>query len=175
MVDVTGNTLTENTAYSGGGITATATGTIADNVITGNSAQIGGGIRTVNAMGLMIQRNQIIENHATNGNGGGMDLWGGFFMDITLDGNQVISNTATKKGGGIYIECPGDCDPIDISNTVLAKNIAATGSGLYSTVCELNLAYTTVVSNRDSLNPSHEGRGLYLRLSNETVLQPSFT
>ncbi len=29
---------------------------------------------------------------------------------------------------------------------VLADNIAATGSGLYSTVCEANLAYSTVVS-----------------------------
>ncbi len=172
MIDVTGNTVTGNTAYSGGGIIATATGTIADNVITNNSARQGGGIRTVNAMGLMIQRNQIIENHATNGVGGGMELWGGFFQDITLDGNQVISNTATDKGGGIYIECPGTCDPIDISNTVLAKNIAATGSGLYSTVCELNMAYTTVASNRDPSNASHEGRGLYLRLSGET---PSYS
>ena len=106
-VDIIGNTITENSAFSGGGIIATATGTISDNVITGNSARTGGGIRTVNPSGgLMIQRNQVIDNHATNGNGGGMELWGGWYLDITLDGNQVISNTATGKGGGIYIECP---------------------------------------------------------------------
>jgi hypothetical protein len=172
-VDVTGNTITENTAYSGGGIIATAAGTISENVISGNSARSGGGIRTVNPSGgLMIQRNRVLDNQATNGNGGGMELWGGWYLDVTLDGNQVISNTATGKGGGIYIECPHDDpeedEPINISNTVLAKNIAATGSGLYSTVCELNLAYTTVASNRDPSDPSHEGRGLYLRQSDET-------
>jgi hypothetical protein len=81
----------------------------------------------------MIQRNRVLDNQATNGNGGGMELWGGWYLDVTLDGNQVISNTATGKGGGIYIECPHDDpeedEPINISNTVLAKNIAATGSG----------------------------------------------
>ena len=177
FVDVLGNTVTGNTAYSGGGIIATATGTIADNVITGNSARSGGGIRTVNPSGgLTIQRNQVMDNHATNGNGGGMELWGGWYLDITLDGNQVISNTATGKGGGIYIEGPSgdpeDDEPINISNTVLAKNIAATGSGLYSTVCELNLAYTTVASNRDPSDTWGDGRGLYLRLSDET---PSYS
>ena len=80
---------------------------------------------------------------------------------VTLDGNQVISNTASKKGGGIYLECPIDNeDPIDISNTVLADNIAATGSGLYSTVCELDLAYNTVSANRGTWG---DGVGFYLR------------
>jgi hypothetical protein len=111
-------------------------------------------------MGLILERNRVIDNKATNGEGGGMNLWGGFFMDIALDGNQVISNTATTKGGGIYIECPTGVDPIDIANTVLANNLAASGSGLYSTVCDLNIAYSTIASNRDAWG---DGVGFYFR------------
>jgi parallel beta-helix repeat protein len=160
-VDVTGNTITGNSAFSGGGMIATAKGKISNNLFSGNTAQSGGGLLTVNATELILERNQVIDNHATNGDGGGMKLWGGFYIDVFLDGNQVISNTASKKGGGIYLECPpNNEEPIDISNTVLADNLAATGSGLYSTVCELNLAYNTVSSNRDSWG---DGIGFYLR------------
>lgn len=159
-VDVTGNTIRGNSAYSGGGMVATAQGTIANNLITCNSAQIGGGIRTVNAMGLVIERNRVIGNHATNGAGGGMNLWGGFFMDLSLDGNQVLSNTASTQGGGIYLECPTGVDPVPLANTVLANNTAPTGSGLYSTVCDAQLAYNTVASNRGA---GADGVGLYLR------------
>ena len=160
MVDVLYNTIQNNTGFSGGGIVATTTGTITGNLISGNRAQIGGGIRAVNPQGLTIERNQINDNHATNGNGGGMSLWGGSFMDLSLDANQVIANTATTSGGGIYLECPTGVDPIQISNTVLAKNQAANGSGLYSTICSLELAYSTIVSNRGG---GGDGRGLYLR------------
>jgi parallel beta-helix repeat protein len=159
-VDVLRNTIQGNSASSGGGIVATATGTIGDNLIDENTAGIGGGIRVVNPMGLLLERNRVIGNQATSGDGGGMSLWGGFFMDLTLDGNQVFSNSASTKGGGIYLECPGGVDPIDISNTVLAGNLGATGSGLYSTVCDANLAYSTVASNR---GVGGDGVGLYLR------------
>lgn len=160
MVDVLYNTIQNNTGFSGGGIVATSTGTIAGNLISGNQAQIGGGIRAVSPMGLEIKRNNINDNHATNGDGGGMSLWGFTSMDVSLDANQVIANTATTKGGGIYLECPAGVDPIQISNTVLAKNQAANGSGLFSTVCHLNLAYSTIVSNHGG---DGDGRGLYLQ------------
>ena len=159
-VDVLGNTITGNSSSSGGGIVATSTGTIGSNLISGNTAQSGGGIRTVNASGLLLERNRVLDNRATNGDGGGLCLWGGFFMDVTLDGNQVISNTASTKGGGIYLECPSGVDPIDISNTVLAGNIAATGSGLYLTVCDANIAYSTVAGNRGTWG---DGVGFYVR------------
>lgn len=159
-VDVLRNTIQGNSASSGGGIVATATGTIGDNLISGNTAGIGGGIRAVNPMGLVLERNQVVGNQAISGDGGGMSLWGGFFMDLSLDGNQVFGNSATTKGGGIYLECPGGVDPIDISNTVLADNLAATGSGLYLTVCDANIAYSTVASNRGE---EGDGVGFYLR------------
>ncbi len=160
FVDVLNNTIKENHGSSGGAIVAASSGKISDNLIQGNMAQIGGGIRTVNVTGLSIERNYIVDNHATNGDGGGMSLWGGLFMDLSLDSNQVISNTATTKGGGIYIECPTGVDPIQIANTVLADNYATNGSGLYSTVCDVDLAYTTVASNQGNTG---DGIGLYLR------------
>jgi hypothetical protein len=160
QVDVVYNTIQDNSAFSGGGIVATASGTIANNLISGNTARSGGGLRVVNPRDLLLQRNRVFDNQATNGEGGGMNLWGGFYMDLSLDGNQVIGNSASTKGGGIYLECPGGVAPIDISNTVLAGNLAETGSGLYATVCDTNLAYTTVASNRGA---GSDGIGLYLR------------
>lgn len=159
-VDVMNNTIQNNSASSGGGLVATATGTIGGNRISENTAQIGGGLRIVNPMGLLVERNRVFDNHATNGNGGGMSLWGGFFMDLILDGNQVFDNSATTQGGGVYLECPGGVDPIDISNTVLAGNLAVTGSGLYMTNCDARIAYSTVASNR---GVGGDGIGLYLR------------
>ena len=101
-----------------------------------------------------------MDNHATNGEGGGMNLWGGFFMDVSLDGNQVLANSASTKGGGIYVECPTNVDPIDIANTVLADNLAASGSGLYVTVCDARIAFSTAAGNR---GPWGDGVGFYLR------------
>jgi parallel beta-helix repeat protein len=159
-VDVLGNTIQGNSASSGGGMVAAATGTIGDNLIGGNTAGIGGGIRVVNPRGLLLERNRIIGNQATDGDGGGMSLWGGFFMDLALDGSQVFGNSATTKGGGIYLECPVGVDPVDLSNIVLADNLAATGSGLYLTNCDANIAYSTVASNRGE---GGDGIGFYLR------------
>jgi hypothetical protein len=160
-ITVNGNTIMGNTANSsGGGIIASAKGKISNNLISGNRAKYGGGI-DAGGFGLLIERNQVIDNQAAE-DGGGIRLTSGIFdLDVTLDGNQVISNTASKKGGGIYLECPVDnAEPIDISNTVLADNLAATGSGLYSTVCELDLAYNTVSANRGTWG---DGVGFYLR------------
>jgi hypothetical protein len=47
-----------------------------------------------------------------------------------------------------------------MANTVLVKNLAVSGSGIYSNVCDLNIAYTTVAANRDGWG---DGIGLYLR------------
>ena len=53
-----------------------------------------------------------------------------------------------------------DQAPIDIANTVIAANVAGTGSGLYSSVCNTNIAYSTVASNQSTWG---DGIGLYLR------------
>ncbi|MDF1512538.1 MAG: hypothetical protein P1S60_01890 [Anaerolineae bacterium] len=82
------------------------------------------------------------------------------FFTQFRDRGQVISSTVSTKGGGIYLECPNGVDPVDISNTVLAENLAASGSGLYSTVCDVNIAYGTVAGNRGTWG---DGKGLYVR------------
>jgi parallel beta-helix repeat protein len=160
-VDVTGNTITDNVAGgAGGGIVASAKGRISENDVHGNRAKLGGGIDVAASFGLLLERNHVFDNRAANGDGGGIRLYGSFFMDVALDGNQVISNTASAKGGGIYMECPKDADPLAIANTVLAGNVAAAGSGLFSTGCKADLAYSTVSGNRGSWG---DGVGLYFR------------
>jgi len=160
-VDIVGNTIRGNSGgASGGGIVATTKGQINDNVVIDNVAGLGGGIRVYGAYGLTVDHNWIHNNRATTGDGGGMSLSAFTTLDLTLDGNQVISNTAADDGGGIYVECPNADDMIDIANTVLARNAAGTGSGLYSSICSLNLAYSTVASNGVGAG---DGRGIYLR------------
>ena len=67
-----GNLISDNSWWSGGGISLFAAGspTISGNVIRGNTADQGGGISLANsASGTLIVQNLIVENSANNGGG----------------------------------------------------------------------------------------------------------
>jgi hypothetical protein len=126
-----GNVIVNNSAQSGGGVVGTITGTLQENLFSGNTAASGGGLYLVNPMGAVLVRNEFRNNQATNGNGGGANIWGGFFFDVSLDGNRAVGNSATGKGGGLYLESQDTGVETLITSTLVAENQAGTGSGIY--------------------------------------------
>jgi len=155
-----GNVIANNSSQGGGGIVCTITGTLQENLFVGNSAGTGGGLYLVNPMGANLVRNEFRGNQATNGNGGGASIWGGFFFDVSLDGNIAVGNSATNKGGGLYLESQDTDVETYISNTLVAENQADTGSGLYYFGGTMILSHSTIANH--SLDPG-DGVGLYLK------------
>lgn len=114
-VEITGNTISDNKAWSnnpsGGGIAITSYGqetkvTISDNEITNNQGYrwgggiyVGGSETTVEITNNTISGNKA-ENHDTAG-GGGIYLAG--VKVATIYGNTITDNWAENYGGGIYI------------------------------------------------------------------------
>jgi parallel beta-helix repeat protein len=162
-VDASGNVLTNNTATAGGGAVASMMGTLEDNRFIGNSAQIGGGLSLINPMGVSLVRNLFRDNHATNGDGGGAYLWGGFFFDAPLlDGNRFIDNTASDDGGGLYLESQITASETTVVNQLVQGNTAEdAGSGMYLMGGTTEMAHCTFVGNVDDLG---NGVGLHSRL-----------
>jgi len=156
------NLLEANTAYGGGGAVATMMGTLEGNRFVDNSAQVGGGLYLVNPMGVDLVRNEFHRNHATNGNGGGLAIWGGFFFDVSLDGNQAVLNTATGRGGGIYMESQdGDSDTA-VDNTLVARNSAPEGAGMYVFGGTTRLNHSTIADHEDTFDS--DGVGILVKM-----------
>jgi hypothetical protein len=74
------------------------------NTMTGNTAGSGGGLY-VEASEISIRRTTMAYNTAATGDGGGMTLrW----ATVTLDESEILSNTAQSEGGGALLEdCSG--------------------------------------------------------------------
>jgi CSLREA domain-containing protein len=103
-LDLSGSTVSGNTAHNGGGIGTDGFTTITNSTISGNTANFpggtgaGGGIR--NSQVLMITNSTISGNQATGtvgGNGGGI-LYAGPSLTVT---NSTISGNTATTGGGI--------------------------------------------------------------------------
>jgi parallel beta-helix repeat protein len=156
---VTGNTVRGNSGYGGGGIDGNVIGSLNQNQVYGNSARFGGGIKIFSPLGMVMDRNVVVHNTASE-DGGGFYLTGTWNFDALMDGNQVISNTATSKGGGIYIEGPHlDESSLAMTNTLVVDNRAGQGGGIYLASTPATLVHTTVAGNRGS----GDGVGVYIK------------
>ena len=158
-VDATENSLIGNTAFSGGGITATTTGTFLNNRFIGNSGHMGGGLRVINPRGVNLVGNLFRDNHATDGEGGGAFIWGAFSFDVPLlDGNRFINNTSTGSGGGLYLESQDD-KTTTVTNLLVQGNVADNQrSGMYQFGVTMEMSHSTIVGN---VNGSGDGIGFY--------------
>ncbi len=108
--------------------------TLTDCEVTGSTAfGIGGGVAQQGGS-LRIERTEISGNSALN-NGGGIYSAGP--LEI-LDNSQVKDNSAANDGGGVWAE-----DNLTISQSILQKNSAKRGGGVYA-------RYATLASLTDS-------------------------
>ena len=181
------NTIDNNTAVEGGGIAAySSTVTIKDNyiedntadeeggaillveghavmiegnAITGSSAPLGAGIRCWLSTG-WITDNEILNNTATGGYGGGIYSTGSGF---TIDYNLINTNTASR-GAGIF--CWASGGPMEY-NTI-TENVAVVAGGGIS--CE-HFSTQSITNNVISQNQAHYGGGVFFSKSEP----PDFT
>jgi predicted outer membrane repeat protein len=131
---------------------------ISASVISGNSAQLccGGGYVGQLSGTTTISNSRITNNHAMNGNGGGLALGGnavhisnstiadnanygvtskggGLWLlaaSTTIDSTHIIDNQSTYFGGGVYF---GDISPasatLDVERSTISGNVAARAGG----------------------------------------------
>jgi hypothetical protein len=156
---ITGNVVTANTAYEGGGFfIADSSALIEDNVVRGNTAGNGGGggFYLSGTYGLEVVGNTIEYNAAPSG--GGMTLWtaldalilnnvfrgnrattwGGGAMDIVnyswplISQNVFVDNESVAYGGALRILVPVGAQGTILANNTLVGNLAPEGSAVLS-------------------------------------------
>ena len=156
---ITGNLVTANTGYEGGGfLIMTSSALIEDNVIRGNTAGNGGGggFYLGSTSGLEIVGNTI--EHNTAPLGGGMMMWtaldtlilnnvfrgnrattwGGGAIDIVnyswplISQNVFVDNESVASGGALEILVPVGAQGAILANNTLVGNRAPAGSAVHS-------------------------------------------
>lgn len=124
--------LTGNTALgNGGGLFADGfamTLTVRNSTISGNAARGGGGAYIEDTKGVTLFDGVVIDGNTASEQGGGI-----FFYDpdnnVVIE-NATISNNTARKGGGIYLYSQ-DNGSFSISKSTVSGNQATTGGGVY--------------------------------------------
>ncbi len=161
------------TGFSGGGGIAVWNGsvTISGNTITDCAAQSGGGIYLYQATAA-ITDNAISGAHP-NAEYTGMRNGGGIYArqsDVAMAGNVIFANTGYQEGGGIYAKLSplstsgdsvhsngaalngggicADHSSLSMHNTYVTNNTAASmGGGIYSRAAQFDMANSLVAAN----------------------------
>ncbi len=126
---ITGATIQNNTANSGGAIYNSGTMTVTGSNLLNNTATSGGAISNVSGGIIKVINSTVKDNVGTNG--------GAVYVDghTTLSNSTIENNTATT-GGAIYVS-PGSNPNTRVlivdSNTVIRNNQAKSASVLYMT------------------------------------------
>lgn len=148
-VKITGNTISNNIGWEGGGICNRGSGgiadtsIIADNIITNNNSSpcSGGGIcieghGTGGSVFVTIANNIISNNIALGqdvgngqigGGGGGIALIGGFCTPVVTIAHNTISNNSAHGGEAIYI---GSGSPSIRYNTIISSTVSSYDSAI---------------------------------------------
>jgi len=149
-----GFTVTNGSAYSGGGIYCDSSEPTLTNVtITGNSASFGGGIHCIDSSPTLTNV-KITENNASTHCGGGIycDNSSPSLENVTITGNSA------RIGGGIHF---ANSSP-SLNNVTLIENNASKGGGIYCYYSDLTLSNVTITGNSATGTISgYGGGGIY--------------
>jgi len=138
-----GFTVTNGSAYSGGGIYCDSSEPTLTNVtITGNSASFGGGIHCIDSSPTLTNV-KITENNASTHCGGGIycDNSSPSLENVTISGNSATGTYI--DGGGIccYYSSPS------LNSVTITGNSAYRGGGIYCRSSEPTLTNVTITGN----------------------------
>jgi len=137
---VSGNTTAGNFSLDvGGGLLEDGSGilTITRSTISGNTAGIGAGVMEDGGGTIVIDRSTISGNHAkarigatpaaNNGSGAGLGQDG--TGKVTITNSTISGNQADLSGGGLHL-AGAPTQPIEVTNTTIDANTAASGGAL---------------------------------------------
>jgi hypothetical protein len=125
MLDVTGTTISANTADSGGGVWLNgATAIIASSIISGNTAAglggSGGGIDK--GLGTLNITNTTVNGNAASSVGGGVTNFGAMTIsNCTIKDNAVHNGFGSADGGGVF---NFNDSPLTIADSTISANTA---------------------------------------------------
>ncbi|HJQ26797.1 MAG TPA: HYR domain-containing protein [Blastocatellia bacterium] len=143
-VDISGLTISDGMATTGGGVLNNGMLDLRNVVLSGNTAPgDGGGI--YNAGTLTIDISTLAGNSATGNGGDGGGIYNAGTLTIT---NSTLSGNSASigDGGGIY-----NADTLTITNSTLSGNSASIGGGIRN-AGTANISFTTISNNSaDSL------------------------
>jgi hypothetical protein len=125
--NMTGGTITGNTAIRGGGIVThdRVTFTMSGGTIDKNTADYGGGVQFYNNSAKLSMSGGKISDNQASSVGGGVYIRGSTF---TISGKAIISgNSASGNGGGVYITTDGTFAISD--EAIISGNSATSGNG----------------------------------------------
>ena len=131
---------------AGGGIViANSTLTLDSSTISGNVAGSGGGI--LNANSVVTITKSTVSGNTANGGGGGLGEGGGIENcgTLTIINSTISGNTASARGGGIY-NC---ADAANLSFVTLSGNSAPDGGGIFAIGGTVNVK-NSIVANSPS-------------------------
>jgi putative cofactor-binding repeat protein len=123
---ISGNLISGNAAYRGGGLFANSPITLTGNTFAGNTAGSGGGLYLY-GQPASLEANVVISNTATTGDGGGIMLNA---SDATLINTVIADNrlgNAARHGSGVYVY---GASP-RLLHASIARNGGGDGSGVY--------------------------------------------
>jgi CSLREA domain-containing protein len=135
IADITGSTISDNTATggNGGGVLAVGNAELATTFVNGNTSTGSGG--GVQANAITLTDSAVSENTAT-GNGGGASS----NTTTTATNSQIERNSSLANGGGIATSTTAMA-----TASLVADNKAANGGGINATT--VNLILSTVRNN----------------------------
>ena len=140
-VTITGATIRDGNATTGGGIYSQGTLVLSNTDVVSNTATwLGGGVY-VNGGSAALSGVQILSNTAYNG--GGVYVSPG---SVTLSSGQIISNTATHSGGGVYVD-QSTAAFTQTGVSTIALNTAEYGGGVYIYDGSATLSGGQIISN----------------------------
>jgi uncharacterized repeat protein (TIGR01451 family) len=140
-VTITGATIRDGNATSGGGIYSQGTLVLSNTDIVSNTATWSGGGVYVNGGSAALSEVQILNNTAYDG--------GGVYVSpgrATLSSGQIISNTATHSGGGVYVD-QSTAAFTQTGVSTIALNTAEYGGGVYVHAGSATLSGGLIISN----------------------------
>ncbi len=159
-VSISGVTIRNGSAASGGGISNSGSLTLTNSSVSGNTAGSGGGIFNITGGTLAVTNSTVSGN--TGSDGGGISNSG----SLTLTGSTVSGNTAVFDGGGIL---SSGAATLTVTNSTVSGNTAAGNGGGILNFGTLTLTNSTVSGN----TPGGVGGGILnygtLTVANSTV------
>lgn len=164
---IVGSTFLNNEAWvNGGAIRAHKSMDIEDTIVRGNRAGRQGGILNAGAE-MMVRGCTIVDNHATNGDGGGLFNYENARV-LTIVESTIADNTATGDGGGIFNDAGAR---VVVNASTLHGNTAQNGGGL--AVVDAGASFLLLNSTVTD-NTAQNGGGVYVAGTGGTSSSISF-